>query len=163
MQRNVSSQVAINADLRVEILDTGLCECGVENCSGVKARIMPLVYMASESEKMEWVPLAPMIECSFGVFTDLVYAMWRLGKHLEGCKCTRCTRGKARWAERDKNWKGIHRETGKFVETKEDHEKWLAEVPYSDPTLEVEHTITVNYIPEEEVLDDDEFEIEYMD
>lgn len=150
VQRNVRSQVEMSEDLRVEIIGVGLCECGNKECSGIKARIMPLMYMATESGEKEWVPLSPMVECGFGIFTELVHAMWKLGKHLDKCKCTKCKRSRSRWRERDSNWKGIHRETGKFIETKEDHEKWLAEVPYSDPTIEVEDSITVNFIPEEE-------------
>ena len=156
VQRNVASQITINDDLRVEILNAQLCECGSEKCSGITARFMPLIWAPNDNGKMEWQALAPMQDCKHGVFTELVHAMWRVGKHLDGCKCTRCTTSKARWEKRDSEWKGIHRETGQFVETKVDHENWVSEVPYSDPTLEVEDSITVEYQSEEDQLDEEE-------
>ena len=156
MQRNMRSQIPLSEDLRVEIMNVQACECGSEKCSGVTARVMPLMWMANEHGDMEWMALAPMQECTFGIFTELVTAMWRVGKHLDGCKCTRCTNSKARWKKRDAEWKGIHRETGTFVETKVDHENWVSEVPYSDPTLEIEDSITVQYQSEEKQLEEKE-------
>jgi len=158
VQRNVASQITINDDLRVEILDAQLCECGSEKCSGITARFMPLIWAPDDNGKMEWQALSPMDDCKHGVFTELVEAMWRVGKHLDGCKCTRCTSGKARWKEWERNWKGIHRETGQFVETKVDHENWVSEVPYSDPTLEVEDSITVKYQSEDDQLEEQEMQ-----
>ena len=158
VQRNVASQITINDDLRVEILDAQLCECGSEKCSGITARFMPLIWAPNDNGKMEWQALSPMDDCKHGVFTELVEAMWRVGKHLDGCKCTRCTNGKARWKKRDAEWKGIHRETGQFVETKVDHENWLNEVPYSDPTLEIEDSITVKYQSEDDQLEEQEMQ-----
>ena len=158
VQRNVASQITINDDLRVEILNAQLCECGSEKCSGITARFMPLIWAPDDNGKMEWQALSPMDDCKHGVFTELVEAMWRVGKHLDGCKCTRCTSGKARWKEWERNWKGIHRETGQFVETKVDHENWLNEVPYSDPTLEVEDSITVKYQSEDDQLEEQEMQ-----
>ena len=158
VQRNVASQITINDDLRVEILDAQLCECGSEKCSGITARFMPLIWAPNDNGKMEWQALSPMDDCKHGVFTELVEAMWRVGKHLDGCKCTRCTNGKARWKEWERNWKGVHREPGQFVETKVDHENWLNEVPYSDPTLEVEDSITVKYQSEDDQLEEQEMQ-----
>ena len=156
MQRNMRSQIPLSEDLRVEIMNVQACEWGSEKCSGVTARVMPLMWMANEHGDMEWMALAPMQECTFGIFTELVTAMWRVGKHLDGCKCTRCTRGKARREEWERNWKGVHRETGQFVETKVDHENCLNEVPYSDPTLKVEDSITVQYQSEDKQLQEKE-------
>lgn len=158
VQRNVASQITINDDLRVEILNAQLCECGSEKCSGITARFMPLIWAPNDNGKMEWQALSPMDDCKHGVFTELVEAMWRVGKHLDGCKCTRCTQSTARWKKRDAEWKGIHRETGQFVETRVDHENWLNEVPYSDPTLEIEDSITVKYQSEDDQLEEQEMQ-----
>ena len=37
-----------------------------------------------------------------------------------------------------------------------DHENWVSEVPYSDPTLEIEDSITVQYQSEEKQLEEKE-------
>ena len=63
VQRNVASQITINDDLRVEILDAQLCECGSEKCSGITARFMPLIWAPNDNGKMEWQALAPMQDC----------------------------------------------------------------------------------------------------
>ena len=166
MQKNCKTQIPISDDLRVEIMAVASCECGKADCSGVQARIMPLMWMFDEEEgEMSWIPIEPMIQCSHGIFTELVNAMWKVGKHLDGCKCTRCTRSEERWSNWEKNWKGVHRETGQFVETKVDHENWKKAVPYTDPTLEIPDTIEINYIPEEDETTEEELEmeIEFMD
>ena len=147
---NARSQIQINDDLRVEVMAVASCDCQKTNCSGVQARIMPLMYLDAGGNKPEWIALQPMVECANGIFTELIEAMWKIGKHLPNCKCTKCKRSAQRWKERDSNYKEIHRETWNTFITKEDHEDFTNQVAYSDPAIkQKDEEVSVTFTSEE--------------